>query len=416
MRRYVIGDVLKIQCSAGTKCVYAFTGDADAQATVSGLLEKTGLSDDVTLVSRKSQSTMQGKEEDDASAAAEATVVAGTACAIAETFALEDGEDVLVVVDTIDQHKKLWDATTRVLVDVFGVDSVVKSDRDGGASSEMRAFFSSLIQRSAQFKADRGGGSVTLLLLQSIPMLPSNGDDDSTVFTMDDFEGVPDKIRERLDLLIKKNIPLTAATLRKIQIPVPSVEEGRRRLALQHVDDLISMSDGQIWLDETLENAGRRPAFDFQRSVTRVGIGADTNSRADAPAMRRVVEGLRLVLSQAQSMDGAEVGTDASRKQMRNAAALLLAMHQPSGTGARKLSESCVALLAASTGALNGSIDSGIAVGSEDGTLLIRKLLDHVHALVPQAMQEIDTTQDFSDETKATISAAIQSFFDSESS
>jgi len=411
MRRYVIGDMLKIQASTGTKCVYASTGDSDAQIMAMDLLEKTGISDQVTLVS-KSQSNVQIDKDDEPSDAAEATVVAATACAIGESFALEHGKDVLVVVDTIDQHKKLWDTTTHVLVDVFGVDSVVKGDRDGGASSEMRAFFSSLVQRSAQFNAKRGGGSVTLLLLQSVPPLPGNEEDESHVFTIEDFDGAPDKVLERLDLLVQKKIPLTAATLRKIQLPVPSMEEGRRRLSLQHVDDLISMSDGQIWLDEQLAQSGRQPAFDFQRSITRVGIGADTNSRADAAAMRRVVEGLRLDLSQAESMDGAEESTNASKKQKRNAAAWLLAMHQPSAAGARRLSESCVALLAASTCALNDSIDSGIVAGSEAGTQLMRNLLDHVNTSVPKALEEIDATQDFTEESKAEISNAIQSFFD----
>merc|ERR1712176_1036840 len=267
----------------------------------------------------------------------------------------------------------------------------------GGASSEMRAFFSSLVQRSAQFNQKRGGGSVTLLLLQTIPKIIDEKDESDLVFTPDDFKGSPAKICERLELLVKKNIPLSAANLRKIQIPVPSNEEGMRRLALQHVDDLISMSDGQIWLDERLQNLGSNPAMDFQRSVTRIGIGADTESRADAAAMRRVVEGLRLHLSQAESMDGADIQTNASKKQMRNAQAWLLGMHQPSASGARKLSESCVALLAASCGALNDSIDDGVLAGTDKGTQLMLGLLDHVNNSLPECMEEIDSTLDITE-------------------
>jgi F0F1-type ATP synthase alpha subunit len=414
MRRYVC-DMLTIQAKKDTdvsatssaKCIYAATGGKHEQDQVRSLLEGAGVLGDVVLV------TMNGdkNDSDEASDAAEATVVAATACAIAESLALEGGMDTFVVVDTINQHKKLWDVTTRVLVDVFGVDAVVKGDRDGGASSEMRAFFSSLIQRSAHYKQSRGGGSVTLLLLQTIPRI-HGGNTENMIFSPDDFNGSPDKVKERISLLVQKNIPLSAATLRKIQIPIPSVEEGMRRLALQHVDDLISMSDGQIWFDERLEESGRRPPMDFQRSVTRIGIGADTESRADAPAMRRVVEGLRLDLSQAESMDGAEIETTASQRQMRNTQAWLLAMHQPSASGARKLSESCVAMLAASTGCLNDSIDRGVKAGSEDGEMLIRNLLQHVNSVVPEAMRDIDTTLDFSQETKDVVQRAIQSFFE----
>jgi len=404
MRRYAL-DVVSIQKSEGIKCIYASTGDTQNQAQFKNLLESAGLEDDVILVSSEDN---KKDDRDAASDAVEGIVTAATACAIGEAYALEEGKDALVIVDSIDEHKKFWDITTRSLVDVFGVDAVVKGDRDGGASSEMRAFFSSLVQRSARFKKKLGGGSVTLLLLQTIPKMVDANSESDVIFTPDDFEGSPEKVLVRLELLIKKNIPLTAATLRKIQIPVPSTEEGMRRLDLQHVDDLISMTDGQIWLDERLQDSGRNPAMDFQRSVTRIGIGADTKSRADAPAIRRVVEGLRLDLSQAEAMDGADFETIASKKQKRSAQAWLLAMHQPPTSEARKLSESCVALLAASSGALDTSIDNGVLAGSEKGTRLMRGLLDHVNESIPDCLKKIDTTLDFTEEIKGSVEKAIK--------
>jgi F0F1-type ATP synthase alpha subunit len=399
MRQYVC-DMLSVQ-SKQTKCIYASVSDNEA---VIDILAEAGLTDDVVLVS---SDKVDGRHP--TSMAAEATVTAATACAIAESLAIEKGVDTLVVVDTIDQHKDLWDATTRVLVDVFGIDAVVKGDRDGGASSEMRAFFSALIQRSAQYKKKKGGGSVTLLLLTTLPKMMET--DEEMIFSPDDFAGSPQKVLERIDLLVKRNVPLTAANLQKIRIPIPVEMEGNRRLALQHLDDLISMSDGQIWLDEEREKQGRRPAMDFQRSVTRIGIGADTQSRADAPAMRRVVEGLRLDLSQAADMDGADVAINANKKQNRNALAWLLAMHQPSASGARTLSESCTALLAASKGYLGESVDSGALAGTSEGAALMSDLLDHVNANAAEAMEAIDSSKDLTDDTRKAVEEAIQSFF-----
>ncbi|CAJ1942388.1 unnamed protein product [Cylindrotheca closterium] len=401
MRGYVC-DFLSIQAKR-TRCVYASTQDNDKALE---MLQKFGLQDDVITVSRTS-----GADSDKISQAAEATMVAATACSIAESFALEKGEDTLVIVDNIDQHKKLWDATTRVLVDVFGIESVVKSDRDGGASSEMRAFFSSLIQRSAAFKVKRGGGSVTLLLLTTIPRL--SVDDDSREFTADDFKDSPAKIKDRIQLLTDKKVPLTTATLRKIQIPIPSDSEGMRRLSLQHVDDLISMSDGQIWLDEELKKSGRQPPMDFQRSVTRIGIGADTESRADAAAIRRVVEGLRLDLSQAEHMEGAEMGAKSSVKQVKSAKSWLLAMHQPPLSHSRSLSESIVVLLAASKGHLGDFIDKGYGAGTKEGEDLIANLVSHVKANAVNAMEEIDSTQDLTPESTKEIENAIKGFLSS---
>eukprot|EP00980_Cylindrotheca_fusiformis_P008267 scaffold1736_cov127-Cylindrotheca_fusiformis.AAC.81 len=395
MRGYVC-DILSTQRQR-VKCIYAAT---EGDEKVKTMLQEAGFLDDIILVAEKSHETW-----DEVSKAAEATVVAATACAIAESFALEKGEDVFVVIDNIDRHKSLWDATTRVLVDVFGIDAVVKGDLSGSASSEMRAFFSSLIQRSAKFKARRGGGSVTLLLMASIPSMSSDGED--TVYKPEDFEGSPAKVRERIALLVNRNVPLTAGNLRKIQIPIPSASEGKRLLSLQHIDDLISMTDGQIWLDEKLKERGRYPPMDFQRSVTRIGIGADTESRADAPAIRRVVEGLRLDLSQAEHMDGADLGVNASVKQQQSALSWLLAMHQPPSSGSRLLSESTVLLLAASRGYLGESVDKGVVAGTKEGEDLVTDLLAHVKREAPNAIESIDSTLDFTDESRIEVESAI---------
>jgi hypothetical protein len=345
--------------------------------------------------------------KDPVAKAAEATAIAACACAIAETYAHKHGVDALVIVDNIDPLKVLWDATTRVLVDVFGMDSVVKDDRDGGASSEMRGFFSALIQRAGCFKSSKGGGSVTLTMLTQIP---SDDDGEDTLYEQSQFENYGTNFKSRIDLLVGKKIPLTAATLRKINIPLPSISEGKRRLVLQHVDDLMSMSDGQIWLDERLKAAGQRPAMDPQRSVTRIGIGADTESRADAPAIRRIVEGLRLDLSQAANMEGAAM-TVATTKQRKKRDAWLLAMHQEPGEGGRNLAESCVALLAASSGALDVTIDAGGLAGTPEGKLVMNELLKHVISTTPQAAKTIEETQDITPEVKAEIISAIQGFF-----
>jgi F-type H+-transporting ATPase subunit alpha len=402
MRQYVRG-MLSVQVSEGTKCIYASCSSENEK--VVEMLAEAGLSDKVTLV-MGNKSSQQG---DLPSIAAEATVTAATACAIAESLALENGVDTLVVVDTLNYHKTLWDVTTRVLVDVFGVEAVVKSDRDGGASSEMRGYFSSLIQRSARFSTTRGGGSVTLVLLCTIPKLVAANED--TIFTPNDFASSPIAVKNRIDVLIKRNVPLSIANLRKIQIPIPTDADGTRRFALQHVDDLISMSDGQIWLDEQIEAEGRRPAMDVQRSVTRIGIGADTQSRADAAAIRRVVEGLRLDLSQALDLGAADVRKTSSKTQAQTALAWLLAMHQPSTSVVRKLSESCTALLAASKGYLAPSLDAGALAGTAAGNELMAGLLEHVKANAAKAMEEVDSTKDMSKESQDAIEAAIKSYF-----
>jgi F0F1-type ATP synthase alpha subunit len=384
-------------------CVQFVYAAIDNREEILNRLQSASLLDHVHVVASTKTTTVP---EEEASSAAEATAIASSACAIAEAYALE-GQHAVVIIDTLDLHKKLWDATTRTLVDVFGVESVVKSDREGGASSEMRGFFSAIIQRAGQYKKRRGGGSVTLVLICELPNAQA---DETTEYSKDDFEGSSERIFTRLDLLVNRGIPLTAANLRKIDIPIPSISEGKRRLVLQHIDDLISMSDGQIWLDESLRAAGQHPPLDPQKSITRVGIGADTKSRADAPAFRRIAEGLRLKLSQAASMEGAEE-TAASKKQTLTKNALLLAMHQVEGNGGRTLAESCVALLAASRDLLDDAVESGKLAGTQAGQELIENMLNHVKTAAPNAVSEICRDLDIEAGTQSELVEALESFF-----
>ena len=276
----------------------------------------------------------------------------------------------------------------------------------------MRGFFSSLIQRAARFKANKGGGSITLVLLSTIPNPEEeeedNSGEDEITFHASDFDGMADKIKMRIDMLIKAKVPLTPTNLRKINLPVPkpSETENAKRLAIQHIEDLISMSDGQVWLDETLAEQGRSPPLDPSRSMTRVGIGADTrNCRADAPALRSVVGSLRFEFQQAMdlmdsslstsTLPGASVEGDVRQVQRRDA--YLLAMNQRTDE-ARKLSEECVALLAASQGYLDGQTTMG-------------GLMAHVENEAPEIVNSIDTTLDLSLDERSELEKAIKGYF-----
>ena len=401
----------------GVKCIYALTSSDPAdRADVVKRLNEAGVGDSVVVVASRGDATASIVDEDQVAirSAAEAVSVAAAACAIAEAHALSLGRDALVVVDSIDEHKAFWDWTTRVLVDVYGVDAVVKDDRDGGASSEMRGFYSSLIQRAGKFNKKKGGGSVTLVMMKSLPGRQVGGSDDENeiVFSPDDFAGASEKVKERIAILTKSNIALTPTNLKKIQIPVPvaSETEHKRRLELQHVDDLISMSDGQIWLDENLASAGQSPSLDPQRSITRIGIGADTMSRADAPALRSLVGGLRFELAQAAALEGAGDGSGADR-QIRRRDAWMLAMQQHAGER-RSLSENTVALLAASIGALDGVVREGGKAGTEEGSRAIRELLDSIKASAGDELNEIDSTLDLTDEVQSKLEETIKAHFD----
>ncbi len=92
--------------------------------------------------------------------------------------------------------------------------------------------------------------------------------------------------------------------------------------------NLISITDGQIFLDTTLFNQGIRPAVNVELSVSRVGGAAQTN------AIKKMTKALRLELAQYHELlDFAQFGTeldDISKQRLaRGARAVeILKQHQ----------------------------------------------------------------------------------------
>lgn len=402
------------------RCYYCLTsGDSKVRSNVWNDILEAGIQEDiVTLFSNHdSCASANNINKDDASLeAAEAVAVAAAACTLGEHHALTTGGDSVVIVDDINLHKSLWDMTTQELVKVYGVNAVVEADLNGGSSSEMRGFFSGLIQRAARFNVKKGGGSVTLILLSTLPNLEEetihDEAEDEPTFVASDFDSMSEKIKDRIAMLVKAKVPLTPTNLRKIKLPVPkpSENENAKRLALQHVEDLISMSDGQIWFDVKQD---RSPPLDPSRSLTRVGVGADTrNCRADAPALRSVVGSLRFEFQQATDMMSPNTAEGAGKnlKQEQRRDAFLLAMHQEPNEG-RKLSQECVLLLAASRGHLDAVIADGGMPGSVKGKEALAGMLQYLHNEAGEIMQSIDDTLDLSFDERNVLDEAIQEYF-----
>ena len=420
------------------RCYYGLTsGDDAVRSSVWNGIKDVGIQDDiVTVVSSRDSSTSAAAVVEDntdsgsfstvkAMEAAEAVAIAAAACTLGEHHALTTGGDAVVIIDDINLHKSLWDITTQQLVQVYGVDAVVEADLKGGSSSEMRGFFSGLIQRAARFNVKKGGGSVTLILLSTLPNpeeeADSGNDDDEPTFEASDFDSMAEKIKDRIAMLVKAKVPLTPTNLAKIQIPVPgpSATEDIKRLAIQHVEDLISMSDGQIWLDDALAKQGRSPPLDPSRSLTRVGVGADTRTcRADAPALRSVVGSLRFEFQQAMDMLDSKSSSSTltptsgagNSKQVQRRDAFLLAMHQEPNE-VRTLSQECIALLAASRGHLDGTLANGGMPGTVAGKEAMEGLLNFVENENAEITRSIDETLDLSLDERAVLEGAIEAYF-----
>jgi F-type H+-transporting ATPase subunit alpha len=108
---------------------------------------------------------------------------------------------------------------------------------------------------------------------------------------------------------------------------LPIIETKANDISAYIPTNVISITDGQIFLEADLFNAGVRPAINVGRSVSRVG------GNAQIKAMKKVAGSLRLALSQYRDLEAfAAFASDldaASRAQLDRGARLVELLKQP---------------------------------------------------------------------------------------
>ena len=131
---------------------------------------------------------------------------------------------------------------------------------------------------------------------------------------------------------------------------LPIVETKANDISAYIPTNVISITDGQIFLETDLFNSGVRPAINVGQSVSRVG-GA-----AQIKAMRKVAGQLRLSLSQFRDLEAfAAFASDldaASRAQLDRGARLVELLKQPQYSPF-PVEEEVVSIWAGTTGQLD---------------------------------------------------------------
>lgn len=157
--------------------------------------------------------------------------------------------------------------------------------------------------------------------------------------------------------------------------------------------NVISITDGQIFLETELFHSGVRPAVNTGLSVSRVGRSAQPD------AMKSVSGTLRIDLSQYREMAvfsrfGSDV--DASTKRMLEKGESLVNVFKQNKSRPYSLFEETVLLLA-------HSADCFIGVPEKVFPKEIEKFLDFIHGECPEEEHEINVTGKLSDSTKEII-------------
>ena len=99
---------------------------------------------------------------------------------------------------------------------------------------------------------------------------------------------------------------------------LPIIETLEGEVSAYIPTNVISITDGQIYLDPDLFFAGVRPAIDVGISVSRVG------GKAQIPAMKKVAGGLRLDLAAFRELEAfAQLGTELDKATQSSSTAAI---------------------------------------------------------------------------------------------
>jgi F-type H+-transporting ATPase subunit alpha len=164
--------------------------------------------------------------------------------------------------------------------------------------------------------------------------------------------------------------------------------------------NVISITDGQIFLETDLFFAGIRPAINVGLSVSRVGSAAQTK------AMKKVSGSIKLELAQYREMAAfAQFGSDldASTQKLLNRGARLTELLKQPQFNPMPFEEQTASIFAGT----NGYLD---AIPVEAVTRYEREMLSdlrHNHAGV---LETIRNERDLSDDTKGKLKAALDAF------
>ncbi len=164
--------------------------------------------------------------------------------------------------------------------------------------------------------------------------------------------------------------------------------------------NVISITDGQIFLDSSLFNKGIRPAIDVGMSVSRVGSSAQTK------AMKSVAGTLRLELAQFRDLEAfmqfAQDLDPETAERIGRGQRMIEILKQKNGAPI-PVERQVVAIFAAGSGLFH---DTPVAQVSEGEDLL----LSFVDANAPKALDAIRETGLLSDDTKADLKNVFEKF------
>ncbi len=183
-------------------------------------------------------------------------------------------------------------------------------------------------------------------------------------------------------------------------LPIVETQEGE--VSAYIPTNVISITDGQIYLQPDLFFAGQRPAMNVGISVSRVG------GSAQIPAMKhkKVAGGLRLALAAFRELEAfAQLGTDldaATQSQLDRGYRMTELLKQ-GVYGPMAVTDQVLAIYSGNAGALDKVPVTRVSEW-------VSKMLEFVHTKHQDLWNQIETSKKFEPETEAKVNAMFAEF------
>ena len=164
--------------------------------------------------------------------------------------------------------------------------------------------------------------------------------------------------------------------------------------------NVISITDGQIFLETDLFNSGIRPAINAGISVSRVGGAAQTK------VIKKLGGGIRLALAQYRELAAfSQFASDldeATRKQLQHGEVVTELMKQ------KQFNTMSVAEMALTLWAINNGSYADVPVSK--ALAFEAEFLSFVRTQHPDTLNAINTSGSLSDESEEILQSAMKSF------
>ena len=213
-------------------------------------------------------------------------------------------------------------------------------------------------------------------------------------------EAFPGDIFSLHSRLLERSAKLSAELGGGSLTALPIIETQEGDVSAYIPTNVISITDGQIFLETDLFNKGVRPALNVGISVSRVGSSAQTK------AMKKVAGKIRLELAQFRELEAfmqfaSDLDED-TKKRIDSGRAFTELLKQKQGNP-QPFYKQVVSLFAANSGYMEGVSVSQIKKLEED-------FLSYIEREHADVLSAIETTRDLSDEVQATLKTAIAAF------